>query len=196
MSVTIRFPAQRCQVNQVNIGSLLRRRRKEKGLTLKGVAEMANLSEGFLSQVENNVKSPSVPNLVKICDALGAEIGPLFEELKNQQSLFVFPKKEWPDIDVPHTGFATRRFCPPDVRNIIDSAVIILEPGKSIPVRKDVKNSQEVLCLMQGTLELEHGDEKINMVEGDTVHLWTDPQQQAITNNGTTTSVLLWVGTL
>ncbi len=183
-------------MNPVNIGSLLRRRRKEKGFTLREVAEMANLSEGFLSQVENNVKSPSVPNLVKICDALGADIGPLFDELKNQQTLFVFPKKEWSEVDVPHTGFATRRFCPPEARSIIDSAVVILEPGKSIPVRKDAKNSQEVLCLMEGTLELVHGEEKITMVVGDTVHLWTDVQHQVITNTGTTTSVLLWVGTL
>jgi len=180
----------------VNLGSLLRRRRKKKGLTLKEVSEMANLSEGFLSQVENNVKTPSVPNLVKVCDALGAEMGLLFEELKNQQNLFIFRKSDWGEVDIPHTGFATRRFCPPEARNIIDSSVIILEPGKSIPVRKDVKNGQEVLCLMQGTLDLEHGDEKITMAEGDTVHLWTESQHQIITNSGETTSVVLWVGTL
>ncbi len=180
----------------MNLGSLLRRRRKEKGFTLKELAQKAGLSEGFLSQVENNVKAPSVPNLVKVCDALGAEMGPLFDELKNQQNMFLFRKKEWSEVDVPHTGFATRRFCPPEVRNLIDSAVIILEHGKSIPVRKDIKNGQEVLCLLQGSLELEHGNEKMTMTAGDSVHLWTDPQQQAITNTGDTTAVLLWVGTL
>ncbi len=180
----------------MNLGSLLRRRRKEKGLTLKEVAEKACLSEGFLSQVENNVKTPSVPNLMKVCDALDAEMGLLFDELKNQQNLFVFRKSDWAEVDIPHTGFATRRFCPPETRNTIDSAVIILKPGKSIPVRKEVKNSQEILCLMQGTLELQHGDEKITMGVGDTIHLWTEPNQQAITNIGNTTSVLMWVGTL
>jgi transcriptional regulator with XRE-family HTH domain len=183
-------------VYSVNLGNLLRRRRKEKRLTLKEVAEKANLSEGFLSQIENNVKTPSVSNLVKVCDALGTEIGPLFEELKNQQSLFVLRKSDWGEVDVPHTGFATERLCPPEARDIIDSSIIILEPGKSIPVRKDAKNSQEILCLMKGTLELKHGDEEVTLVEGDTVHLWTEPNNQAITNRGKTTSVLLWVGTL
>ena len=184
------------RVYTVNLGNLLRRRRKEKRLTLKEVAEKSNLSEGFLSQIENNVKTPSVSNLVKVCESLGTEMGPLFEELKNQQNLFIFRKSDWIEVDVPHTGFATRRFCPPEAREIIDSSIIILEPGKSIPVRKDAKNSQEILCLMQGTLELEHGAEKVTLVEGDTVHLWTEPQRQAITNIGKTTSVLLWVGTL
>ena len=180
----------------MNLGSLLRRRRKEKKLTLKEVAEKSRLSEGFLSQIENNVKTPSVPNLVKVCDALGTEMGPLFEELKNQQNLFICRKNDWDEIDIPHTGFATRRFCPPEARNTIDSSIIILEPGRSIPVRKDVKNSQEILCLMQGTLELEHGVDKVTLLEGDTVHLWTEPRRQAITNIGKATAVLLWVGTL
>ena len=183
------------QVNTVNLGNILRHRRKEKGQTLKGVAEMANLSEGFLSQVENNVKTPSVQNLMKVCDALGVEMSSLFEELKSQQKLFLFRKSNWDEIYVPHTGFATGLFCPPNALNIIDCAVIILEPGKSIPVRKDIKNGQEMVCLLQGTLELKHEGEKITMVEGDTIHLWTAPQQQAISNTGETTSVFLWVGT-
>ncbi|MBW2001554.1 MAG: helix-turn-helix transcriptional regulator, partial [Deltaproteobacteria bacterium] len=44
----------------MNLGSLIRRYRKEKRLTLRAVAEKAGISEGFLSQVENDVNSPSV----------------------------------------------------------------------------------------------------------------------------------------
>lgn len=180
----------------MNLGSLLRQRRKDRGLTLKEVAVKAGLSEGFLSQVENNVKAPSVPNLVKVCEALGAEMGPLFEDLKNQQSLFVVRKEEWEEMDVPHTGFATRRFCPPESRSVIDSAVLILEPGRSLPVRKGVKSGQEVLTLLQGSLQLLHGSETVELVEGDSIHMWTEPRQQSITNIGQSTAVVLWVGTL
>ena len=180
----------------MNLGSLLRQRRKEKGFTLRDVAEKAGVSEGFLSQVENNVKAPSVPSLVRVCEALEAEMGPLFEDLKNQQSLFLVRRDEWGDVDVPHTGFATRRFCPPESRSVIDSAIIVLEPGKSIPVRKGIKNGQEILNLLQGTLELDHGKEKVTMMEGDSVHLWTDTRHQCITNIGKIAAVVLWVGTL
>ena len=180
----------------MNLGSLLRQRRKDKGLTLKEVAERAGLSEGFLSQVENNVKAPSVPNLMKVCEALGAEMGLLFEDLKNQQSLFVVRKEDWQEMDVPHIGFATRRFCPPESRSVIDSAVIILEPGKCIPVRKGVKSGQEVFTLLQGSLQLLHGSDKVTLVEGDCVHIWTEPSHQSITNIGQSTAVVLWVGTL
>lgn len=180
----------------MNLGSLLRQRRKDKGFTLKDVAVRAGLSEGFLSQVENNVKAPSVPNLMKVCEALDAEIGPLFEDLKNQQSLFVVRREEWDDTDVPHTGFATRRFCPPESRSVIDSAILILEPGKSLPVRKGVKSGQEVLTVLQGRLQLLHGSEDVRLFEGDSIHMWTEPRRQSITNTGDSTAVVLWVGTL
>ena len=54
----------------MNIGPLIRRFRKERKLTLKIVAEKAAISEGFLSQVENDVNSPSVDTLFRICNAL------------------------------------------------------------------------------------------------------------------------------
>lgn len=180
----------------MNLGSLLRHQRKEMGLTLKAVAEGAGVSEGFMSQVENNVKSPSVSTLMKICGAMGADMGKLLEQLKDQERLFVIERKEWDEIDLPHTGFATRRFCPPQQREQIDSALLIIEPGKSIPVRKNIRNGQEVICVMQGSLELVHGEKTVHMEAGDTVHLWTEPKHQSVTNNGDQLTVVLWVGTM
>lgn len=180
----------------MNLGSLLRRQRKKIGLTLKEVAEKASLSEGFMSQVENNVKTPSLPKLMKICEAIQSDMGALFQELKNQEQVFLIRRDEWGEVDLPHTGFATRRFCPPDQRTVIDSAMLFIEPGKSIPVRKDIKNGQEVLCVLKGALELVHGDQTITLEENDAVHIWTDPQSQSITNTGDRPAVVLWVGVL
>ncbi len=59
----------------MNLGALLRQKRKERKLTLKVVAEKAGISEGFLSQIENDVNSPSVDTLVNICSAIGMEAG-------------------------------------------------------------------------------------------------------------------------
>ena len=61
----------------MNLGALIRRHRKERKLTLKSVAEKARISEGFLSQVENSVSSPSVDTLFGICHALGVNAGDL-----------------------------------------------------------------------------------------------------------------------
>lgn len=180
----------------MNIGLMLRNHRRQKGLTLKAVAEKAGVSEGFMSQVENNVKSPSVATLMKICEALQEDMGRLLERFKEQDRLFVVRRGEWDEVELPHTGFATRRFSPPQQRETIDSAMLFISPGKSIPVRKDVRNGQEVLCVLRGSLHLQHGNESVTLTAGDAAHFWAEPEEQAISNRGDELAVVMWVGTL
>ncbi len=180
----------------MNLGTLIRKYRKEKKMTLKTVAEKASISEGFLSQVENDVNSPSVDTLIRICNAIGVNAGDLLSQVSKQEKIVLIRKSEWDEIDLSHTGFVTRRFFPPDYRTIIDSSILVVEPGKSIPVRKNIKNGQEVLCVLKGSIELMLSEETLALVEGDSVHFWSNPESQKITNTSTTTSFVLWVGTL
>lgn len=180
----------------MNIGTLIRKCRKERKLTLKAVAEKASISEGFLSQVENAVNSPSVDTLIRICNAIGVNAGDLISQVSKQEKFILIRKAEWDDIDLSHTGFVTRRFFPPETRSVIDSAVLVIEPGKSIPVRRNIKNGQEVLCMLKGTVELMLSEETHILVEGDSVHYWSNPDCQKITNTSSCTSFVLWVGTI
>jgi transcriptional regulator with XRE-family HTH domain len=180
----------------MNIGTAIRRCRKEKKLTLKTVAEKASISEGFLSQVENDVNSPSVDTLFRICNALGINAGDLLTQVSEQEQLVLIRKSEWDDIDLSHTGFVTRRFFPPENRTVIDSSILVIEPGKSIPVRKNIKNGQELLCVLKGSIELMLGEETHALTEGDSVHFRSNPESQKITNNSANISFVLWVGTL
>lgn len=180
----------------MNLGSVLRNKRKEKKLTLKAVSERAGISEGFLSQVENNVNSPSVETLIHICSAMDIEAGDVLNMVKKHEPLVVVRKDEWNDADLPDSGFVTRRFFPPENRRVIDTAVLVLDPGKSLPVRKNIKNAQEVLCVLKGKIDLVHADTMISLSEGDSVHYWSNPEKQAVINNAPIRAVVLWVGTL
>ena len=189
-------PAAVKESTRMHLGTLIRRYRKEKKLTLKTVAEKAGISEGFLSQVENKVNSPSVDTLMNICAAIGVNAGDLLNNIENQERLILIRKSDWEEVDVPDSGFVTRRFFPPEHRSVVDSAVLVIEPHKSIPVRRDIKNGQELLCILKGSLELAHGDRTVTLTEGDTAHYLADPANQRITNTSDTPAVALWVGTL
>lgn len=180
----------------MNIGTLIRKYRKDKKMTLKAVAEQASISEGFLSQVENDVNSPSVDTLIRICKALDVEAGDLLTQVNNKEKSILIKRLEWDDMDLSHTGFITRRFFPPEDRTVIDSSILVIEPGKSIPARKNIKNGQEVLCVLKGEVELTLREETYPMVAGDSVHFWSNPERQKISNNSTEKSFVLWVGTL
>ncbi len=56
------------------VGSQVRRRRRERDLTLSGVAELTGLNIGYLSQVENDKASPSLETLASLADALDVPI--------------------------------------------------------------------------------------------------------------------------
>jgi transcriptional regulator with XRE-family HTH domain len=180
----------------MNLGSRLRKQRTSKGFTLRELSQRTGVSEGFLSQVENNVKAPSLETLFNICEALDINPGDLLNELKNRETMFVISQNEWDETDLPHTGFATRRFLPPDDRTVIDSAVLFIQPSKSLPVRRNLKNAQEVLCVLKGRLELVQGDRRVVLKKGDAAHFWSRPDQQSITNTGKQMAVILWVGTM
>ncbi len=180
----------------MNLGFLIRQYRKKQNLTLKDVSQKAGISEGFLSQVENSVNSPSVETLMKICDALGVNAGDILNETVSQERLVVIKKDDWKLIDVPHTGFATRRFICPENKSVIDSAILIIDPNKSIPVRKTIKNQQEVLCVLEGTLEITHSAGVFTLSKNDALHLWSDNGKQKVTNIGKKRAVAVWVGTL
>lgn len=180
----------------MNLGAVLRKKRKGKGLTLKTVAEKALISEGFLSQVENDVNSPSVETLINICNAIGIDAGDVIRQAEKQERLVVIRKAEWEDVELPHSGFVTQRFFSPENRKVIDSSVLAIETGKSIPARKNIRNCQEVLCVLKGSVELTSGDETLILFEGDSVHYWSVLEKQMITNRSKTLAVVLWVGTL
>ena len=180
----------------MNVGTVIRKHRKKDKLTLRVVAETAGISEGFLSQIENNVNSPSVDTLVKICNAIGINAGDVLNQVENQEKIIVVYKKDWNEIEIPRTGFATRHLFSPEERTDLDSAILAIDPGKSIPVRKNIKNSQEVLSILKGKIELILGDEKIILNEGDSAHYFTNPENQKVTNVSKNRSLVLWVGTL
>ncbi len=180
----------------MNLGSIIRKYRKEKKMTLRMVSEKAGISEGFLSQIENNVNSPSVDTLLNICSAIGVNAGEIISRVEKQEKRVIIRKGDLKDDEIPHAGFVTRRFFPPDNRTIIDSSVIHLNPGKTLPGRKNIKNSQEVLTVLEGSIEFIHNNEKLLLNEGDSVHYWTDIENQSITNTGKSRAIVLWVGTL
>ncbi|HNW28415.1 MAG TPA: helix-turn-helix domain-containing protein [Spirochaetota bacterium] len=179
----------------MNLGSILRKHRKELKLTMKEVAEKAHISEGFLSQIENNVNTPSVDTLMNICSAMGVNAGDILNQVERQVKFVVIHRSDWAEIDVPKSGFATKRFFPPDNRTVIDTAILVINEGKSIPVRKNIRNSQELLSVLKGTVELELGDEKITLSEGDSIHYWSIPGKEMIFGKSPT-SIVVWVGTI
>ncbi len=58
------------RLNQVSFGKRIRKRRKELGMTLEGLAEVIDSSSNFIGNVENGKKGISLQNFIILCQAL------------------------------------------------------------------------------------------------------------------------------
>ncbi|ADB35919.1 transcriptional regulator, XRE family [Kribbella flavida DSM 17836] len=64
------------------IGNVFRRLRRERGITLRELAELAQVSVPYLSEIERGRKEPSSEILAAICRALDLELSDLLAEVQ------------------------------------------------------------------------------------------------------------------
>lgn len=72
----------------MNIGNKIRELRIEKNLTQEELANRAELSKGFISQLERNLTSPSIATLIDILQCLGTNLTEFFAEESDEQIAF------------------------------------------------------------------------------------------------------------
>lgn len=69
------------------IGDALRARRQGQHRTLREVSTAANVSLGYLSEIERGQKEASSELLASICDALGARLSEVLRDVSNTVAL-------------------------------------------------------------------------------------------------------------
>ncbi len=60
--------------NSEDVGKLIRRRRKDVGLTITQLSEMLGCSTRFLSEIERGKEGAGIERVLKIAAALGLEL--------------------------------------------------------------------------------------------------------------------------
>ena len=70
-----------------NLGDRLRNLRLENELTQEELANRSELSKGFISQLENNLASPSISTLEDILEVLGSSLSEFFAKDETQENL-------------------------------------------------------------------------------------------------------------
>jgi transcriptional regulator with XRE-family HTH domain len=95
------------------IGDALRARRQGQHRTLREVSTAANVSLGYLSEIERGQKEASSELLAAICDALGARLSELLSEVSSTLSLaegmdgVLMPVGDKPAVPAPATPMQT-----------------------------------------------------------------------------------------
>lgn len=87
------------KVNTIKIGNNLRKIRKSHGYTQEGFAEAIECSTRYVSDIEQNKRSPSYEVLVRICNKFEVNMNKIFEGyLENKNNS---------EIDLALSGYRT-----------------------------------------------------------------------------------------
>lgn len=152
---------------EIDLGARIRTLRQARGSTLRELAAEAGVTESFLSQVERGVASPSIASVQRIARALDHTIAALFTE--DQPVGRVVRAAERRRVAYPGLRavdeFLTRST---DGRlQVIHSTV---EPGGGTGEEPYAHDSdEEVLIVLEGSLDLWVGNEQYHLETGDAV---------------------------
>ena len=72
----------------MELGEKIKELRNKQGLTQEELADRAELSKGFISQLERNLTSPSISTLTDILQCLGTDLKEFFNEEEDSQIVF------------------------------------------------------------------------------------------------------------
>ena len=72
----------------MEIGSKIKQLRLKLDLTQEELANRTELTKGYISQLENDLCSPSIATLKDILDALGVSLQEFFAETKEEKVVF------------------------------------------------------------------------------------------------------------
>ncbi|MEU4568553.1 helix-turn-helix transcriptional regulator [Micromonospora sp. NPDC023956] len=109
------------------IGDALRARRQGQHRTLREVSSSANVSLGYLSEIERGQKEPSSELLAAICDALGARLSEVLREVSDTVAL----AEQMPGVLVPVAEEPVGR---PSVRKVAPQGVRQVTADGPVPV--------------------------------------------------------------
>ena len=83
---------------QINIGTRLKQARMQQGLSQRGLAKRAGVTNGLISQIEQNKISPSIASLKKILDVLSLSLADFFTSDEPAGASYFYARKTLPDL--------------------------------------------------------------------------------------------------
>ena len=174
----------------MEIGKKLRRLRKSKALTLEELANRANLTKGFLSQVERDKASPSVAALKQVLDVMGEDISSFFQDIEvPERNVFRKEERELAEEDIKGVR---RMLLTPDIQYRELDPYYVVIASKGVLTSDDFDDEEIFGYLLKGELWLRVNGEESKVGEEDVIYLFPD-NEFTLENRGKEEAVLIMV---
>lgn len=172
----------------MKIGYKIKALRVAKNLTQTELADRAELSKGFISQVERDLTSPSIATLVDILQCLGTNLKDFFNDEEDEQ--IVFHDEDFFEKTDDELGNKIEWIIPNAQKNEMEPIRLSLKPnGSTYP---DLPHEgEEFGYVINGTITIHIGSKIYNAKKGESFYFTPSAKHYLVA--GKTGATLIWV---
>lgn len=173
----------------MKIGNKIKELRIQKNLTQLELADRAELSKGFISQLERDLTSPSIATLCDILQALGTDLKDFFNEEPEEQ--IVFSEADYFEKVDEALQNKTEWIIPNAQKNLMEPIRMTLAPGGST-YPDNPHEGEEFGYVLSGSITIHIGKHHYKAKKGESFY-FTPGSTHYITANSKTGASLIWV---
>ena len=144
----------------MKIGEKIRDRRIALGLTQEELATRAEMTKGFISQLERDLTSPAIDSLTDILEALGTDLATFFKE--EEQEKIVFSDEDAFENEDELNGIIYKWVVPNSQKNSMEPIIMTINPSGSTQKYLPVE-AEEFCYVIKGKVEFIYGDNKYSL---------------------------------
>ena len=176
----------------MDIGGTLKSLRLARNLTQEDLADRCELTKGFISQVENNLTSPSIATLSDMIECLGSSLEEFFSA--RQQERIVFGKDDmFEKVDEESLRGSILWLVPSAQKNMMEPMLVRLGSGgrtAEIPAHE----GEEFAYVLSGAIQLVLGNARYTISRGESFCIHPRAPH-FIENRGKREARFLWTST-
>ena len=173
----------------MKIGHKIKELRVMKNLTQEELADRAELSKGFISQLERDLTSPSIATLVDILQVLGTDLTEFFQDTTEEQ--IVFRDFDYFEKEDEELGNKIEWIIPNAQKNIMEPIRLTLEPGGST-YPDNPHEGEEFGYVLSGSITIHIGNKKYKAKKGESFY-FTPGSTHYVKASEKTGATLIWV---
>ena len=173
----------------IELGERVRAIRQLRRKTLKEVATAADISESFLSQLERGRTNATIATLQRLSVALGIEVSDLFNTHTPRPRVLRREAREF----VSWGRLGRKALLTPKPFHSLEVVVARFEPGGSTGDEPYTHgDSEELLIVVEGRVQVQLGTEIHEVHAGDSVHYQSSTPHR-VANHGDEAAEVLFV---
>ena len=162
-------------IEDIKVGEKIKDIREDKGLTLEDMASLTGLSSSEISQIENQMVSPSLGTLIKLARVLDVSLSHFFTEDTKEPFCLVRAEERHVVSRFASTegvsygySYESLGYCKKDAK--MEPFIVTLNPPDVLEVDPNCHTGEEFIFVLEGEVEVRLADHNDILRPGDSIY--------------------------